>query len=172
MKFGLGLGVNNGLISGLKDILLAECDNVSDFDYVYSCDKVLDEVNKQSGTGSLKFTKNNTIAGYFSIGITRNLDLSKYSSFKYLFYVANKSNIASVSTTLFTTFPYSYDHAYVNFMGWQINNGWNSFDIPFGDFVKTGAETLTTVKAVRFTINLTVDNQTEVVNFDRVEVLK
>jgi hypothetical protein len=173
MKLGLGssLRSNNSGFSRLNDILLAECDVLTDFDYIYSCDKVLDEANKQSGSGSLNFTKNNTVAGYFSMDITGNIDLSKYTSLKYLFYTADKSNIASISSTLFTTDPYDYNQSYIYFVGWQINNGWNSFDIPLVDFTKAGEGTLADIKAIRFTVNLTVDNNTESVNFDRIEAI-
>jgi hypothetical protein len=168
----LGLGISRRTKkSGLSSILLAECDNVNDFDYIYSCDKTLVTNNKLFGNGSLQFIKNSDVAGYFTLDITKNLNLSKHTSLKYSVYSANKSNIASISTTLFTSTPYSYEHAFVYFVGWQLVNGWNTFNIPFTEFTKYGDETLSTVKAVRFTVNLTVDNQTETVNFDRVQVL-
>lgn len=173
MKQGLGFGLNKtNYIAGLEDILIAECDNVNDFTDIYSCAKQLDIVNKNSGTGSIKLTKNSDIVGYFTADIAGlSLDLSKHTSFEYQFYTADKSNIATVSTTIFTTIPFDYGISFIHFAGWEIVNGWNVFTIPFSSFTKHGAANLATTKAIRFTVNLIADNNTEVVNFDRVRVI-
>lgn len=164
--------INHNNINLLQNLEIANCNNLSDFDYIYSCTKVLDTVNKVAGTGSLKFTKTGDVAGYFTFDITGNLYLAKHKSLKYSLYTLDKSNIASISTTLFTTSPYDYNHSYVYFVGWEIVNGWNTFTIPFSSFIKTGDETLATVKAIRFTVNLLIDNITEQVNIDDINILK
>ena len=164
------LGLNKSIKnkSTLKDIILAECNNINDFDTIYSCTKELDTTNKLYGTGSIKFVKNGDIVGYFTADIEKAYNLLKYNSINLSIYTADKSNIASISITLFTTTPYSYDHAYIYFIGWQLVNGWNTFNIPFSEFTKYGSESLDTVKCIRITTNLTVDNQTETINLDRI----
>ena len=151
-------------------LLLSECDNTDDFDFIYSCAKALDAVNKTSGTASIKLTKNADAVGYFLADITRNLDLSKYVGIKYSFYVANKSNITTVGVILFTTSDKSYDESFRHYVGWQIVNGWNTFSINFADFDKYGTGNLRDIKAIRLLISLLVDNATEVVNFDLIEL--
>lgn len=170
----LGLFNNITTNKNMKsDIILANCENLNNFNPIYGCVGELDTSNKVKGLSSLKFTKNSDIEGYFTIDIVKNYNFSNYNNFNYNFYVANKSNIASVSTTLFSTTPFDYNNSFINFKGWQIVNGWNNFVIPFlTDFDKYGTASLGLITGIRFTVNLTVNNNTEVVNFDNVFVNK
>lgn len=169
---GLGLGVNrNTYKKESGPILIAECDTVDDFDYIYGCAKALDTGKKESGTGSIELTKNGDAEGFFVADVTGDLNLSALTTFKYRFYVADKSNIATVGAVLFTTAGKSYDESYRYYVGWQIQNGWNTFEIALADFDKYGSGSLAGIKAVRMLVSITVDNETEVVNFDRIECL-
>jgi len=172
MMLGFGNIINKNSLKPLQDIIIADCESITDFDYIYSCTKALDTVKKVAGNSSIEFTKNGAVAGYFTMDITRSLNLSRYTSLKYSLYTLDKSNIASISSTLFTTSPYDYGHSYVYFVGWEIVNGWNTFTIPFSSFTKTGIEDLSSIKAIRFTVNLLVDNITEKINFDDIQILK
>jgi len=170
------LGLGNKIISNkiLKsDIILANCENLNNFNTLYGCVEEVDTSNKVKGLSSLKFTKNNDLVGYFTLDIIKNYNFSGYNNLNYSFYVANKSNIASVSTTLFSTTPFDYNVSFINFKGWQIVNGWNNFVIPLlTEFDKYGRATLESITGIRFTVNLTVNNNTEVVNFDNIFVNK
>ena len=152
-----------------------ELDDVDDFDFVYSCTKEIDEANKASGAGSIKLTKTNAAEGYFVADITQDLDLSKNTSIKYNFYVADRTNINTIGLVLFTTAEKSYDNCWINYVGWQIVNGWNEFTIALEEsgagFTKSGSGGLDSIKAIRFIVSLVSDNATEVVNFDRIEAI-
>ena len=148
---------------------ITDCERVGDLDFVYSCVAAL-STNFAQGKTSIQLTKNGVVEGYFVADITKTYNLSKYKYFKYRFYTADKSNLASVSVVLFTTAVYSYDHCYIYYASAELVNGWNELIIAFSDFTKYGSENLAEVKAIRFTVNLVVNNETEVVNFDLVEV--
>ncbi len=152
-----------------------ELDSVDDFDFVYSCTKEIDEANKQSGTGSIKLTKTSDAVGYFVADITQDIDLSGNTSIKYNFYVADRTNIDTIGLVLFTTAEKSYDNCWINYVGWQIVNGWNEFTIALEEseagFTKSGSGGLDSIKAIRFIVSLVSDNSTEVVNFDKIEAV-
>jgi hypothetical protein len=164
---GLGLGFLKGGGVMQKRITLAECDNIGDLT-LQGCTGVVDSVKKLSGASSIELTKNADIAGYFIADVACVYDLSKYKRLKFRFYVADNSNIASISALFFTTTPFDYG---VNFLKFEIPvSGWNVFDVLFTDFAVNGAADWATVKGLRFTVNLLVDNATEKVNFDLVEI--
>lgn len=167
MLLGLGLGLNKGTMLK-KGITLAECDIIGDLT-LQGCTGVIDSVKKLSGASSIELTKTAAIVGYFIADASCVYDLSKYKRLKFRFYTANNSNIASISALFFTTTPFDYG---INFLKFESpSNGWNVFDILFTDFIVNGAADWATVKGLRFTVNLLVDNVTEKVNFDRIEIL-
>jgi hypothetical protein len=151
------------------NLVLAECDDIGDLT-LQGCVGGLDLVNKVSGTSSIKLTKNADIVGYFIADASCVYDLSSYTKLKFRFYVANNSNIASVAALFFTTTPFDFG---INFVKYEaVVSGWNMIEVAFADFTTNGAANWATVKGLRFIINLIADNNTEVVNFDKVEVLK
>jgi hypothetical protein len=165
MSIGLGLGLNKTILK--KGILLAECDDIGDLT-LQGCDSVLDISNKVSGSASIELTKNAGIVGYFIADVVCVYDLLKYKSLKFRFYVADNSNIASISALFFTTTPFDYG---INFLKFEFPaSGWNTFNMLFADFATTGAADWETVKGLRFSVNLTADNAAEKVSFDRIEI--
>jgi hypothetical protein len=162
---GLGLGINK--FQKKRGLLLAECDDIGDLT-LQGCTGVIDESNKVSGNSSIEITKNADIVGYFLVDIPCVYDLTKYKSLKFRFYTADNSNIASISSLFFTTDPFDYGITFVKFD--VPVSGWNTIDILFADFIVNGAANWATVKGLRFTINLVVNNATEKVNFDRIEI--
>lgn len=166
----LGLGIGSHKYAGLKrnKITLARCDNIGDLT-LQGCAGVVDTVKKVDGVASIELTKNADIAGYFIADADCIYDLSAYTSLKFSFYIANNSNIASISALFFTTDPFDYG---INFVKYEaVSNGWNEFNILFADFTVNGAANWATVKGLRFIVNLLVDNATEKVNFDLIEIL-
>lgn len=162
---GLGLGINKKKIK--NSFILSKCENIGDLT-LQGCTCSLDTINKMVGNASIELTKNALIVGYFMADVVCVDDLSNYFSLKFRFYVANNANIASISALFFTTIPFNYGVNYVTFL--LPVNGWNTFEIPLNTFTKNGAADWKTIKGLRFTINLAIDNATEKVNFDQIEI--
>lgn len=163
---GLGLKIKNKIKTSLLINSMESLDGVD----TYSCDGEVDSENKSIGQASIKFVKNSDYAGYFVIDIDCVEDLSKYTSLRFRFYTANRSNIATVSALFFTTAPFSYDTNFLKFITIS-ENGWSTIDVLFADFVATGEANWETVKGLRITINLLVDNASESINLDKIEVI-
>lgn len=161
--FGLGLNKKNNK----KSFILDKCDNLDNLT-LYGCTGLVDTTNKMVGNASIELTKNNAIVGYFMTDVICVENLSNYNSLKFRFYVANNTNIASISAMFFTTNPFDYGVNYLKFL--VPINGWNIFDVLFSTFIKNGAANWSTVKGLRFTVNLLIDNATEKVNFDQIEI--
>ena len=150
-----------------NNLILAECDILTDLT-LQGCAGIIDSINKAAGTSSIELTKNADIAGYFIADVACVYDLSGYTSLKFRFYVADNSNIASIAALFFTTTPFDYG---INFVKYEaVNSGWNVIEVLFDDFAITGAANWSTVKGLRFIVNLLVDNATEKVSFDRIEI--
>ncbi len=151
-----------------KKLLLSECDVVADLD-LYSCAGSLENTIKLYGASSIKLVKDNTVAGYFLASITRKVDLTKYKNLIFSFYTPNNANLASIGVVLFTSTPFDYGNTYIKYIT-TIATGWNTFKIPLvpADFIIAGLPTLADVEGIRFIINITVDNATETVYFDKI----
>jgi hypothetical protein len=148
-------------------LVLAECEELADLT-LQGCVGELDTTNKASGTSSIEITKNAEIIGYFIADVGCVYDLSAYTSLKFRFYVEDNSNIASLSALFFTTEPFDYG---INFVKYEaVSSGWNVIEVLFADFITNGAADWSTVKGLRFTVNLIVNNANEKVSFDLIEI--
>lgn len=149
------------------NLILADCEELTDLT-LQGCTGLIDTTNKASGTSSIELTKNAEIVGYFIADVGCVYDLSNYTSLKFRFYVEDNSNIASISALFFTTSPFDYG---VNFVKYEtVSSGWNVIEVLFADFTANGAADWSTVKGLRFIVNLLVNNASEKVNFDLIEI--
>jgi hypothetical protein len=162
---GLGLGLNKR--NNKKSFILNKCESLDDIT-LFGCSGLVDTTNKMIGNSSIELTKNAVLTGYFIIDVVCVADLNTYNSLKFRFYVANNANIASISALFFTTIPFDYA---INYLHFSVPvSGWNIFDIPFSTFTKNGTANWSTVKSLRLTINLLINNATEKVNLDQIEI--
>lgn len=152
-----------------KSLVITTCEKLTDFDYKIACAIEL-STNAKVGAYSLKCTKNGEASGFLLVDVWKKFNFSTFKTFKYRFYSENKANIASVATVLFTANPYSYDNCYIYYAGVEIVNGWSVVSLPLTSFIKSGVGNLASIEGVRFVVNLLVNNETEVVHFDKVEV--
>lgn len=154
-------------LAGANPTVIDEMENIGVWNFAYGADASVDNTNKVSGEGAIKLIKNNVTTNYFALQGAVTCDLSKSSDFGYSFYVADKTNIASIGLVLFTD-DVNYSSYYVNYFGnWEMTNGWNTVKRNIADFSPGGTPDLSQIKAIRFVVNLVSDQATEV-NFDKI----
>jgi len=170
MMISLSLGLKIKNVFKKKNLIISNCNNDDDFNFVFSCNKETDTINKIFGTASIKLTKTAEAQNYFLARIEKNLNLSKYSKFHYNIFTQNSINIATIAVVLFTTELFSYDDCYIYYDS-NFSNDWDSRMIEFSNFTKTGSGTLEDIKGVSLVFNISNDNETETLNIDKVEAI-
>lgn len=171
IKKSAGSKVN---VPNFQKLLVHECDDLLIFD-LYSCVESLDTTKKLYGNASIELVKTGDAVGYFVATVTKAVDLTRYKNLVFSFYTANKSNLGSIGIVLFTSTPFDYGESYIKYVSpTPMINGWNTIKVPLvaSDFIIAGVKDWSTTTGIRFTVNITVDNITETVNFDKVYLNK